>query len=331
MKVKKIFFYSFLVLNFYELLAVEQSVIPIMESKEYIENISSKKYSRGQYADIKEALANRDKSIRIVTYNLLRDDYDEQQKEKQYRWPQRLPRVVSLIEEMRADIIGVQEPRNSQIKTLLPKLSATYGFYSESFDNGEYNGIFYKKDRFFVINSQSLSMTLKEGKPQNDMLTILKVKDLKTDKVLAVLNTHLSFSDVERRASQALFIAKQVEEISKEMPVIFMGDLNTFPSRLDLKDLPYYDGDYIHRILTEKVLKDAKEISLVGHLGPVSTFTNNGKDAEPFAGTGTPGVFLDHIYVSKGVKVLIHAVQSGMVEGYYPSDHMPVIADIIIE
>lgn len=108
-----------------------------------------------------------------------------------------------------------------------------------------------------------------------------------------------------------------------------MGDLNTFPHRLDLDKLPFYDGDYAHRLFTQGGLKDAASLSLLGHLGPYSTFTNHPGSGFPFRGTGTPGVFLDHIYVSKGLTVLIHAVQGGTVNGLFPSDHMPVIIDCL--
>lgn len=109
-----------------------------------------------------------------------------------------------------------------------------------------------------------------------------------------------------------------------------MGDLNTFPNRIDLDRLPFLDGDYIHRILTQTILHDARDVSLLGHLGPISTFTNNPPDIQKFQGTGTPGVFLDHIYVSKEITVLIHATQPVTVGGGYPSDHMPVFIDFTL-
>lgn len=124
---------------------------------------------------------------------------------------------------------------------------------------------------------------------------------------------------------------EQIIPVAEQMPVLLTCDLNTFPNRLDLNRLPYYDGDYIHRLLTKNVFRDSFEVSLLGHLGPISTFTNAPEDGIPFQGFGTPGVFLDRIYVSKEIIVLIHAVQSGTVNGYFPSDHMPVIIDYLIE
>lgn len=331
MKLKKIFLLFIFVLGLAGLVAVEHSIIPQMTAYEAIENLPKKKYSSDQYSKIKEALSHKDECIRFVTYNLLANDYDYKQEEKQYQWPKRLPRIVSLIEEMKADVIGVQEPSMNQVKALIPYLEATYSFYAKPLGKGEHCGIFYKKDRFVVVDSRILEMPSESKEHHNKMLTMLTLKDLRTNKLFTICNAHLSFSHVESRALEAHFIAKQAEDLSKKMPVLFMGDLNTFPHRLDLKELPFYDGDYIHRILTESVFTDSRELSLLGHIGPIGTFTNDGEDPTPFRGTGTPGIFLDHIYVSKGFKVLLHAVQPGKVDGHYPSDHMPVIADVIIE
>ena len=65
-------------------------------------------------------------------------------------------------------------------------------------------------------------------------------------------------------------------------------------------------------------------------LTPISTFTNNQTSVQPFQGTGTPDIILDHIYVSEKVTVLTHAVEHGTVDGHFPSDHMPVLIDFLV-
>jgi endonuclease/exonuclease/phosphatase family metal-dependent hydrolase len=40
-------------------------------------------------------------------------------------------------------------------------------------------------------------------------------------------------------------------------------------------------------------------------------------------------VILDHIYVAGAVEVLLHAVEPARVDGHFPSDHMPLIADLL--
>jgi endonuclease/exonuclease/phosphatase family metal-dependent hydrolase len=310
--------------------AIEHSIIPTMEMYECIENLTPHKYSKQQYSEIQEILHHKEKRLRVVTYNMLFNQYDHVIEEK-YKWEERLPRIVALLKEMDADIIGVQELYKDQVTTLLPHIKEKYHFYAQPLGEGEHCGILYKKGRFVVQESLVLEMPSKKEKKHKNTLTLLTLKDLKTSQLLTILNTHFSFSDVEIRRAEAEFVSHIVEEAVKKNAVIVMGDLNTFAHRLELKKLPFYDGEYLHRLLTQKHLKDAKEEAVLGHLGPIATFTNEGEDPTPFKGRGTPGIFLDHMYVSSGITVISHAVQPATVDGYYPSDHMPLIMDIIIK
>lgn len=310
--------------------AIENSIIPLMEKYENPGHLPRKKYSFNQWKEITEALEHKEEKIRIVTYNMLFNLYDHNLEEEN-RWPQRFPRILELLNEMQPDIIGVQELYNEQLQHMLEAISETYAFFGTPCEDGELNGIFYRKNRFEVIESKVWFMTSTPQKPRSETLTMVQLKDVATGKVFGVFNAHLAFSKIEKREFQARFIVKHLHAVAEEMPVLFMGDLNTFPQRLEMKKLPFYDGDYIHRILTQGALREAREYSLLGHLGPISTFTNGADDGIPFKGRGTPGVFLDHIYVTKGVIVLLHAVQPATVGGHFPSDHMPVLIDCLLQ
>ncbi len=310
--------------------AVEHSIIPQMEKFENLKNLPTAKYSKGQFSEIASALKSKKESFRIVSYNVLFNLYDHNLDEEN-RWPQRLSRIVELIDEMKPDIIGVQELYPDQLVDLLPHFEEQFEFYAKACQDGELNGIFYRKERFEVMEHHIWLMTPTPNVTNAGTLTMLQLKDRLTGKCLAVFNTHLAFSKIEKRDFQARFIAHKIAVFAKKMPVILTGDMNTFPNRLDLEKLPFHDGDYVHRILTKKHLRDAKDVSLLGHLGPVSTFSNTSDDTIPFKGTGTPGVFLDHIYVSNGLTVILHAVQPGTVDGHFPSDHLPVLIDCLID
>lgn len=331
MKLKMIFtnfIYFFVITSFVG--AVENSIVPQIEKFENIENLSMNRYSKNQFMEISSLLNRKEECIRVVTYNILFNLYDHNL-DHENRWPQRLSRVVELIEEMRPDVWGVQELFQSQLNDLLPYIEETYAFYAKPCISGELNGIFYRKERFKVLDSQVMYMSTTPEVPNSETLTMLQLEDIKTGKCFAVFNTHLSFSKIEKREFQTRFIAKKLEMFAQKMPVILMGDMNTFPHRLDLNRLPFYDGDRVQQILTSKSLKDAREVSHLGHLGPFGTFTNASDDGIPFKGTGTPGIFLDHIYVSNKVDVLMHAVQPGTVNGHFPSDHLPVLMDCMFK
>lgn len=305
------------------LIALENSTVPLAEHYESLQNLPSEKLTKKQFAEIATALQHKEERIRLVTFNMLINDHKFNiQPENQ--WPIRLPLIVETLQEMNPDVINAQELYPDQVADLLAKMGETYAAYglpSESTIKGEINAIFYRKDRFEILQQEHYAA---EG------VSLLQLKDVRTGKSFAVLNTHLAYSKIEKREEQVEFIAQKGAEISAIMPAIFTGDLNTFPMRLDLKRLPFYDGDYLHRILTAGPFTDAKERALLGHLGPISTFTNASDDGIPFKGVGTPGVMLDHIYVTKGIEVLMHAVQPATVKGQFPSDHMPVFIDFLL-
>jgi endonuclease/exonuclease/phosphatase family metal-dependent hydrolase len=294
--------------------SVENSITPLLEKYELIENLPEKKFTQSQFQEIKEALSHKQERIRIMSYNMLFNLYDHNLAEIN-RWEQRLPRLVELIRETNPDIINTQELWPEQLADLEAQLKDEYSVVA--YPNDETYAIFYKRNRFELVASEP-----------SDPIVTATLKDMITDKVLAVFNTHLAFSNKEKREKEARDLLQKTADLS--CATLVTGDLNTFPARLENEKFPFYDGDYILRLLTSKNLKNAKDLSLIGHFGPISTFTNDPSDILPFQGTGTPGVFLDHVLVSPEIQVLTHAVQPGTVDGHFPSDHLPVIVDFLV-
>lgn len=93
--------------------------------------------------------------------------------------------------------------------------------------------------------------------------------------------------------------------------------------------MPFFDGNYMLRLITAKSLSNARDVALIGTLGPISTYTNKPGSVLPFQGTGTPGIILDHIFVTKQLSVLTACVQPAQVDGRYASDHLPVVVDVL--
>lgn len=322
----KIIFLSF-ILGFNLDASLENSITPHIENFESIDALPFQKYSKNQLTEIESALKRKNDRIRVVSFNMLANDAEEQREEIN-RWPSRLPRIVEILNDMQPDVIGSQELYQNQLNDLLPYIQDTFSFYGKPRSDGELNGIFYSKNRFEMIKG-SVWQIPTMGKLSNTV-TMVQLKDIRTGNIFAIFNAHLAFG-ADEREQEVRFIIEKITPIAKTMPVMLTGDLNTFPNRLDLDRLPFYDGDYTHRLLTNDVFQDSSDVSLLGHLGPISTFTNAPGDGIPFRGYGTPGVMLDRIYVSKGITVLIHAVQGGTINGYFPSDHMPVLIDCLID
>ncbi len=311
--------------------ALENSIVPIVEKLEMVENLSESKYAPGQYAQIIEALKRKAERVRVVSYNVL-FNINEDAMAQVNRWKERLPRVVEVLTEMQPDVIGVQELFRSQFDDLLPLIGKTYGVYCDAKGQGELNAIFYRKERFEVVKAEVVRLAEPGKLDICSTLTCLELLDKKSHQKIAFFNTHLPFMHIAQREEHVVKIAGIIAAYPGQVPTVLMGDFNTFPNRPDLTGLPAFDGDYIKQVLAKQAgLKDAMGRALVGHVGPIATFTNAPEGKIPFKGLGTPGVILDHIYVSKEIIPLLHAIQPATVDGHFPSDHMPVLVDCIVK
>jgi len=319
---------------------IDSSIVPVMDYYHSSKHIDCKKYAKTQYKAILDALSIKEGSFRVISYNMLFDRYDHLLA-KPYRWNARLPRLIEIIDDMHADIICFQELYPDQLEDLMEKIGNEFGFAGtlteKSQDAAEINGIFYRKKRFDCQRHQKLYISetpsLASSDPfSNEPRTLIEGHfiDKITKKELAVFCTHAAFGSADSREYAARFIANHLEPLAKEKAVILAGDFNSFPPHVDDPYVPFYDGNYMLKIITSKSLDDAREVSLVGSVGPVSTYTNSEGSILPFQGTGTPGVLLDHIFVGGPILVLITGVQPAQVDGMYASDHMPVIADCIV-
>lgn len=307
---------------------IENALFPLMDYFEQIANIQPSKYSKDQFSEIDQILKFKSQRIRILSYNLLSDVNDNELNEID-RWPMRSQRVAHIIKLIKPDIICTQELQKNQIDDLSMLLGDEFIFYGKPIKNNNFkdvDGIFYLSKRFKLLKGESHLM----GFDCPHALNLCEFQDLYTDKMFLVFNTHFPYLSTEDRVASARFIIDKVQQT--HLPVILAGDFNTIPHRLDLKDLPCYDGDFIKKILLNGGLVNSIECSLLGHLGPISSFTNdpNSNNAIPFAGTGIPGIILDHIFVSKNIKILFHTIDSARIEGRFPSDHLPVIVDLLV-
>ncbi|NNM44019.1 MAG: hypothetical protein HKM07_06715 [Chlamydiae bacterium] len=304
---------------------IEHSILPILEEIQDVKNLDPKKYSTNQIKVIRRALERSDEKIRVVSYNMLFDRNDHKLAPEN-RFPSRLPRLLEMVESMQPDVLCIQELQSHQVEKLMQNIGNTYGFFYAG-KNGDQDGVLYRKDRFTLLEGQTWDIPHKAvGIP----LTMVHLLDKMSGKKSYVFNVHLPFFLPDARERVAMEVAKIIRPYAETNAVILTGDMNTFANRPDIKTLPCYDGDRTERLLRKGRITNSRERSLLGHVGPISTFTNRIGKSEGFEGMGTPGIFLDHIFVSRSVLVLAHAVEPALVDGHFASDHMPLIADVIV-
>jgi endonuclease/exonuclease/phosphatase family metal-dependent hydrolase len=116
----------------------------------------------------------------------------------------------------------------------------------------------------------------------------------------------------------AKLLIRKIAEIAGDSPVVLTGDFNCRESSPPYEVLTTGDGN------PEHALADAMKVSIHGHHGPTGTHSG-------FERPGTPGHRIDFIFVKNGVEVLQHGILSDTFDGRFPSDHLPVFAEISID
>lgn len=318
---------------------LSDSIVPVVRELEEGDLLTASKFSEDQWQEIQQAKKRLDEKLRIVSFNILFTLY-EKDTAPIHKWENRKPRVFAALRSHDADVILPQEVLKDQLEDLLGAIGGDYDFVGvpahDGVLRGEANGVFYRRDRLELVDSQVIWLSETPDVPSRDphnkthTLTIATLRDRKTGHEFTVGNTHVAFGNIESRNYSVKQIAAYAEELSGEAPFIMCGDFNAFPQCPEQR-FPFLDGDYIERCMTAGAMRNALGYCILGRLGPISTFTNSGaSDTRPFRGTGTPGVMLDKAYVSPQVTVLMQAVDTVRVDGQYPSDHMPLILDVVL-
>lgn len=305
--------------------AVENSVLPAMEAI-YGEDFGHKVNKR-QRELMREARPKA--KLRLMTYNML---YNAKEAEKEllpkHRWEQRKGRLGEYLAFAKADIIGSQELQEDQVPEVMELLGADYGCYGEKTRQNEgrsdTNAIFFNKNRVELLDAKTVPY--KDEKVEN-AFSCCWFKDKATGVKFVVLNTKLSWGSPDRRLAEAV----QLNEFSQQFsePLMVLGDFNIYPCTLHKRNI-FLDGEYVERALAGNNLHNAKSHSIFGYFGPLCSITNSKQTLEPFIGPELTGFVLDHIFVNDLVNVCTHGTDVAKVDGEYPSDHFPVIADVVM-
>ena len=282
--------------------------------------------------------------LRVMSYNILSKYYDRLQIEEN-RWEHRKNRVLALIRQDAPDVLCCQELTVDQILDLTSELGTQYEVYAPLPNEEKYCtevlGIFYDKQRFTLKSAekQELGVTHFSEELQSYCFQyFLKAVfvDKPSGEEFVVYNTHADYLMPGGRMELVDFLLKEAEQDASKYPTILTGDFNTHLASIptpfkEFPLAPVLDGPYIQHTLTRNHFRDSLNIPLIAHVGPLSTFTYvQGKGC--FAGVDSSlQLTFDHIFVTPAtIRVIFHLHEPATVDGSFPSDHIPVIADVAI-
>ncbi|NBC26193.1 MAG: endonuclease/exonuclease/phosphatase [Bacteroidetes bacterium] len=258
--------------------------------------------------------------LTVMSYNIRYDTPDDGIN----AWPNRKEYVAEMMgDRYGADIIGVQEALKHQIdelQAMLPGYSWVGVGRSDGWREGEFSPIFYNSDRLDLVATNTFWLSESPHQPGSKswdaaitrVATWAKFADLETGREFYVLNTHFDHMGEQARVESSKIISEFVSNLWEALPVIVTGDFNV-PESSDA-----------YTILAESEgLDDARYESESGHEGPTASFSN-WEELQPDESR------IDYIFVSKGIRVLNHAMLDDRFDGRFPSDHLPVHAELLL-
>ena len=233
-------------------------------------------------------------------------------------WDKRIPLVVRAIRKENPDTFGVQEAHAGWMRALkgaFPDYAAVGVGRDNGKRRGEFSAVFYKKEKYQLLDEGTFWLNDAPELPKKGwdavcirICTYAKLKEKKTGQVFVHMNTHLDHVGTIAMQNGAELIAKRAGEIAGEFPVILTGDFNNEPG-----SSPYVailNGGFVDA-------RDAAEYSDKGN-------TFHGYQPDQPQGLSA----IDFIFVKGNVFVRELKVIRKTIDGVYPSDHFPVLADL---
>jgi endonuclease/exonuclease/phosphatase family metal-dependent hydrolase len=243
-------------------------------------------------------------------------------------WPKRKEPVANLVRFHQVDLLGVQEALKEQMDDLAQLLTEFNWIglgRDDGREKGEYSAILFRKDRFALLQQQTFWLSATPEQPGSigwdaaitRVCTWGKFKDRQTGKIFFLFNTHFDHIGQRARVESARLILQNVQALVKTAPAIITGDFNANETSLVYETMTAGATQPIHR------LRDARVISQLPHYGPLWTFHGFGAAAER--------PLIDYIFGNARVTVLRHTTIAEANDGRYASDHLPVMAEVVLD
>ncbi|MCW9706519.1 endonuclease/exonuclease/phosphatase family protein [Fodinibius salsisoli] len=267
------------------------------------------------------ALSAQPAQLQVMSYNIRYDNPGDAPN----HWDNRKDKVANLLQFYNPAFIGTQEALFHQLDYLDQSLPQ-YNWIGQGRDDGkkegEFSALMYNTNAVqLVANSDStiwLSKTPDMPSKNWDaalprILTWGEFKIKSNGKHIFVFNTHFDHRGEQARAESAKIILRTIQKIAGNLPVVLTGDFNII------------DTSKPYQILTSTFLADAINTSQLPHVGAEFTYSGFGVRAPD------DGRRIDYIFTNSKVDVLKHAIITSFQDGYFPSDHLPVLAEISLK
>lgn len=236
-------------------------------------------------------------------------------------WKDRAPVAAALIEFHQFDIVGTQEGLRNQLEDL-QQLLPDYAWYGVGRDDGkakgEHSAIFYKKNVFNVVDSGNFWLSQHPEKPGfgwdaklNRICTWLKLQRKNDKKSFYVFNVHYDHRGVQARIESSKLMIQKIKAIAGNQPLIFTGDFNG-----------NHQSEWYLSLNNSGLFKDALSLSAKPYInnGSFNSFKTNNPSKD----------IIDHIFITPQFTVKRYGILTDTYHGKFPSDHYPVLVELVL-
>lgn len=251
--------------------------------------------------------------ITVMTYNVYIKGSGERSPEN------RAPYVAQNIRRYMPDSFGLQEADADWIERIAKAMPeyAYVGVGRNADGGGEASPVFYKKDKYEVLDSGTFWLSKTPSKPSrgwdamfNRVCTYAVLRDVETGFIYAHFNAHFDHLGVIARLESVSVVADKISRICNTFPAVFTGDLND-----------YEGGDMYNRVL-ESGFKDTKTLAATA---------DNKSTYHGYSNLVEKEEAIDFIFVNAmATEVESYTVDTTLYNGIYASDHHPVISQMTL-
>lgn len=235
-------------------------------------------------------------------------------------WADRAPVVAELIRFHDFDVFGTQEALKNQLDDIskaLPQYERYGVGRDDGKDKGEHSAIFFKKDRFKVLDKGDFWLSETPDKPSlgwdatccNRIASWVYLQDLGTKKKFYFFNAHYDHQGMQARKESSKLMLRKIKEIAKKEPVILTGDFNGDHS-----------SEWYQELANSDLLKDTyKEVA--------HPYANNAS-FNGFKQQSDRNEIIDHVFVTDNFKANKWGILTDTYHGKFPSDHFPILVEL---
>ena len=264
-------------------------------------------------------------SLSVMNYNVY---YDLSESERNPN------DVLVSVKQKSPDMFGLNEAGKDWINKfnadadISSKYACAEGKALENKPDSSYNPIFYRKDRFELVECDTKwlsktpdKMSMDSDAKHNKGLTYVILKDKASGTEFMYINTHLDGSGDQEAHSSMKDLRKRQAAIVKAfaakypfIPIVIGGDFNEGPSSAVIGGMSMNTRfRYCMDVADTKV-------------------NINSTDVNGDFNTKSDGVIFDYLFVSADcITVQKYEQWDNKINGKYPSDHLPVYAEITIK